>query len=177
MADASYVERKIMNLKIGVFAIVAGLVGAVLFSQSQRPATMPELNGAVGWLNSGPLTAKSLRGKVVLVNFWTYTCINSLRPMPYVKSWAAKYNDAGLVVIGVHTPEFRLSMNVPTSSGPRGLLILVSRSPSTATTTSGSRFMTKRGRRNTSWMAKERFATGTMARANTSRWSASSRDC
>ena len=83
-----------MNLKIGVFAIVAGLVGAVLFSQSQRPAATPELNGAVGWLNSGPLTAKSLRGKVVLVNFWTYTCINSLRPMPYVKSWAAKYNDA-----------------------------------------------------------------------------------
>jgi hypothetical protein len=71
-----------MNLKIGVFAIVAGLVGAVLFSQSQRPAAMPELNGAVGWLNSGPLTAKSLSGKVVLVNFWTYTCINSLRPMP-----------------------------------------------------------------------------------------------
>ena len=53
-----------MNLKIGVFALVAGLVGAVLFSQSQRPATMPELNGAVGWLNSGPLTAKSLRGEI-----------------------------------------------------------------------------------------------------------------
>jgi thiol-disulfide isomerase/thioredoxin len=102
-----------MNLKIGVFAIVAGLVGAVLFSQSQRPAATPELNGAVGWLNSGPLTAKSLRGKVVLVNFWTYTCINSLRPMPYVKSWAAKYNDAGLVVIGVHTPEFSFEHERP----------------------------------------------------------------
>lgn len=102
-----------MNLKIGVFAIVAGLVGAVLFSQSQRPATMPELNGAVGWLNSGPLTARSLRGKVVLVNFWTYTCINSLRPMPYVKSWAAKYKDAGLVVIGVHTPEFSFEHERP----------------------------------------------------------------
>jgi thiol-disulfide isomerase/thioredoxin len=102
-----------MNLKIGVFAIVAGLVGAVLFSQSQRPAAMPELNGAVGWLNSDPLTAKSLRGKVVLVNFWTYTCINSLRPMPYVKSWAAKYKDAGLVVIGVHTPEFSFEHERP----------------------------------------------------------------
>ena len=89
-----------MNLKIGFFAIVAGLVGAVIFSQSQRPGAMPELNGAVAWLNSGPLTAKSLRGKVVLVNFWTYTCINSLRPMPYVKSWAAKHKNAGLVVIG-----------------------------------------------------------------------------
>jgi thiol-disulfide isomerase/thioredoxin len=102
-----------MNLKIGVFAIVAGLVGAVLFSQSQRPTAMPELNGGLGWLNSGPLTAKSLRGKVVLVNFWTYTCINSLRPMPYVKSWAAKYKDAGLVVIGVHTPEFSFEHERP----------------------------------------------------------------
>ena len=102
-----------MNLKIGVFAVVAGLVGAVLFSQSQRPTAMPELNGAVGWLNSGPLTAKSLRGKVVLVNFWTYTCINSLRPMPYVKNWAAKYKDAGLVVIGVHTPEFSFEHERP----------------------------------------------------------------
>lgn len=52
------------------------------------------------------MSSKSLRGKVVLVDFWTYTCINSLRPLPYVKSWAAKYKDAGLVVIGVHTPEF-----------------------------------------------------------------------
>jgi thiol-disulfide isomerase/thioredoxin len=95
-----------MNLKIGVLAIVAGFAGTVLFSQSQRPAGMPDLRGAVGWLNSGALSAKSLRGKVVLVNFWTYTCINSIRPMPYVKSWAAKYKDAGLVVVGVHTPEF-----------------------------------------------------------------------
>jgi len=92
-----------MNLKIGFFAIVAGLVGAVIFSQSKRPGAMPELNGAVAWLNSGPLTAKSLRGKVVLINFWTYTCINSLRPMPYVKGWAAKYKNAGLVVIASST--------------------------------------------------------------------------
>jgi len=68
--------------------------------------SMPELSGAIGWLNSAPLDRKSLRGKVVLVDFWTYTCINSLRPLPYVKSWAKKYKDAGLVVIGVHTPEF-----------------------------------------------------------------------
>jgi thiol-disulfide isomerase/thioredoxin len=67
---------------------------------------MPELEGAIGWLNSPSLQRKSLRGKVVLVDFWTYTCINSLRPLPYVKSWHAKYKDAGLVVVGVHTPEF-----------------------------------------------------------------------
>jgi thiol-disulfide isomerase/thioredoxin len=67
---------------------------------------MPDLGGAVAWLNSAPLNSRSLRGKVVLVNFWTYSCINSLRPLPYVKRWAAKYKDAGLVVIGAHTPEF-----------------------------------------------------------------------
>lgn len=67
---------------------------------------MPDLSGAIAWLNSPPLTAKSLRGKVVLVDFWTYSCINCLRALPYIEGWAAKYKDAGLVVIGVHTPEF-----------------------------------------------------------------------
>lgn len=102
-----------MSIKIAVLAIAAGLVGTLLFSQSQRPASMPDLGGAVGWLNSSPLNAKSLRGKVVLINFWTYTCINSLRPMPYVKSWAAKYKDEGLIVIGVHTPEFSFEHERP----------------------------------------------------------------
>jgi len=72
---------------------------------------MPDLDGAVAWLNSAPLSSKSLRGKVVLVNFWTYSCINSLRELPYMKAWAAKYKDAGLVVIGVHTPEFGFEKN------------------------------------------------------------------
>jgi cytochrome c biogenesis protein CcdA/thiol-disulfide isomerase/thioredoxin len=67
---------------------------------------MPELSGAVGWINSPPLATKSLRGKVVMIDFWTYSCINCLRALPYVEGWAAKYKDAGLVVIGVHTPEF-----------------------------------------------------------------------
>src|ERR1700723_379482 len=66
----------------------------------------PDLSGAVAWLNSPPLRSKSLKGKVVLVDFWTYSCINCLRALPYVEGWAAKYKDAGLVVIGVHTPEF-----------------------------------------------------------------------
>src|SRR6202161_3556789 len=66
----------------------------------------PDLSGAVAWLNSPPLTSKSLKGKVVLIDFWTYSCINCLRALPYVEGWAAKYKDAGLVVIGVHTPEF-----------------------------------------------------------------------
>jgi thiol-disulfide isomerase/thioredoxin len=67
---------------------------------------LPAFGGATGWLNSPPLTPDGLRGKVVLVNFWTYTCINWLRQLPYVRAWAAKYSDQGLVVIGVHTPEF-----------------------------------------------------------------------
>ena len=67
---------------------------------------MPELSGAVAWLNSPPLTRDGLRGKVVVIDFWTYSCINCLRALPYVEGWAAKYKGAGLVVIGVHTPEF-----------------------------------------------------------------------
>jgi thiol-disulfide isomerase/thioredoxin len=67
---------------------------------------LPSLAGASGWLNSSPLTATDLRGKVVLVNFWTYTCINWLRQLPYVRAWAEKYKDHGLVMLGVHTPEF-----------------------------------------------------------------------
>jgi cytochrome c biogenesis protein CcdA/thiol-disulfide isomerase/thioredoxin len=64
------------------------------------------LTGATEWINSAPLTPESLRGKVVLVDFWTYSCINCLRALPYVRAWAEKYKDAGLVVVGVHTPEF-----------------------------------------------------------------------
>jgi thiol-disulfide isomerase/thioredoxin len=67
---------------------------------------LPSLANASDWINSAPLTAQSLRGKVVLVDFWTYSCINCLRTVPYVSAWAEKYKDAGLVVIGVHTPEF-----------------------------------------------------------------------
>lgn len=67
---------------------------------------LPSLVGATTWLNSPPLTVDELRGKVVLINFWTYTCINWLRQLPYVRAWAEKYQEQGLVVIGVHTPEF-----------------------------------------------------------------------
>jgi thiol-disulfide isomerase/thioredoxin len=67
---------------------------------------LPSLGGATGWLNSPPPTTEELRGKVVLVDFWTYTCINWLRTLGYVRAWAEKYEDQGLVLIGVHTPEF-----------------------------------------------------------------------
>lgn len=68
---------------------------------------MAGFNGATTWLNSAPLSPVQLRGKVVLVDFWTYSCINCIRTVPYIRAWAAKYRDQGLVVVGVHTPEFK----------------------------------------------------------------------
>jgi cytochrome c biogenesis protein CcdA/thiol-disulfide isomerase/thioredoxin len=73
---------------------------------------MPSLAGAEEWLNSPPLSLEALKGKVVLVDFWTYSCINCLRSIPYVRAWAEKYKDHGLVVIGVHAPEFAFERNV-----------------------------------------------------------------
>jgi cytochrome c biogenesis protein CcdA/thiol-disulfide isomerase/thioredoxin len=73
---------------------------------------LPPLSGATEWLNTAPLTTEGLRGKVVLIDFWTYSCINCLRAIPYVRAWAEKYKDQGLVVIGVHSPEFAFEKNV-----------------------------------------------------------------
>jgi thiol-disulfide isomerase/thioredoxin len=73
---------------------------------------LTSLGNATEWLNSQPLTAERLLGKVVLIDFWTYTCINWLRTLPYVRAWAEKYKDQGLVVVGVHTPEFPFEHNL-----------------------------------------------------------------
>ena len=73
---------------------------------------LPSLSGATEWLNSQPLSAAGLRGNVVLISFWTYTCINWLRSLPYVRAWAEKYRDQGLIVIGVHTPEFAFEHDI-----------------------------------------------------------------
>jgi len=81
---------------------VASSAATSLFSEG----SLPSLDGATGWLNSQPLKRADLRGKVVLIDFWTYTCINWRRTFPYVRAWDAKYRQHGLVVIGVHTPEF-----------------------------------------------------------------------
>jgi thiol-disulfide isomerase/thioredoxin len=90
-----------------------GLVRSILHHPAgERALELPfegrlaSFEGATAWLNSDPLTPKSLRGRVVVVDFWTYTCVNWLRTLPYVRAWAAKYRDDGLTVIGVHTPEF-----------------------------------------------------------------------
>src|SRR5215211_391867 len=97
---------------IGALGLISGeggnMVQRVTPAAAQSPlgGELMSLGRATAWLNSEPLTAASLRGRVVLVNVWTYTCINWLRTMPYVRAWAEKYKDQGLVVIGVHAPEF-----------------------------------------------------------------------
>jgi thiol-disulfide isomerase/thioredoxin len=73
---------------------------------------LASFDGATAWLNSEPLTPERLRGRVVLVDFWTYTCVNWLRTLPYVRAWASKYEEAGLSVVGVHTPEFGFESNI-----------------------------------------------------------------
>ncbi|WP_308123676.1 thioredoxin family protein [Modestobacter marinus] len=84
------------------------------WAPGRRPTggRMPSLDAATGWLNSPPLTTEGLRGRVVAVDFWTYTCINWLRTVPYVRAWDEAYRDAGLVVLGVHTPEFPFEQDV-----------------------------------------------------------------
>jgi thiol-disulfide isomerase/thioredoxin len=102
-------------------ALADGLSANGSLQQVQAPArrlnlpsegTMPPITGAVEWLNSPPLTAESLRGKVVLVDFWTFGCINCRNALPYVREWHRKYKDQGLVVVGVHTPEFAYEKNI-----------------------------------------------------------------
>ncbi len=91
--------------------------GAMMSAQgasgpSKTEGPLPPLDGATGWLNSKPLTPASLRGKVVVVDFWAYSCINCLRAMPYVNAWYRHYKDAGLVVLGVHSPEFAFEKDI-----------------------------------------------------------------
>jgi len=88
------------------------LLAAVLANPSGAAAQDKRFDGANGWLNSPRPGAAELRGKVVLVDFWTYTCVNWLRTLPYVRAWSEKYKDHGLVVMGAHTPEFEFEKDV-----------------------------------------------------------------
>jgi thiol-disulfide isomerase/thioredoxin len=103
----------IATIGLAVTAATAVVTSAEDSSMVSLPVEgrMPSLRGAVEWLNSRPLTTADLRGKVVLVDFWTYTCVNWTRTLPYLRAWAEKYKDKGLVVIGVHTPEFGFEKN------------------------------------------------------------------
>jgi thiol-disulfide isomerase/thioredoxin len=98
------------SAQFGIVGCANALSGAAILIPAE--ASFPPLGGATGWLNSQPLTPASLRGKVVLVDFWTYACVNWRRTLPYVRAWADKYRDHGLVVIGVHTPEFSFEHNL-----------------------------------------------------------------
>ena len=126
--------NKLLVAAVFGLAIMAPIAGFIEEAHVQQPTTsigfrLPFLHGssdmeiassselaslarADEWLNSPPLTAQALRGKVVLIDFWTYTCINWLRTLPYVRAWADKYRDQGLVVIGVHAPEFAFEKNL-----------------------------------------------------------------
>src|SRR5215831_15336917 len=104
-------------LLAGALAAMTGLLGSQTIAreaQLANPAASqtPLLHGATGWLNSPPLIEGAVRGKVILVDFWTYTCVNWRRTLPYLRAWAEKYQNQGLVVIGVHTPEFSFEKDV-----------------------------------------------------------------
>jgi thiol-disulfide isomerase/thioredoxin len=103
-----------MTSKLKTFALSSAIAACALIATSTAAiaapqvsaAPAPEFTGITQWLNSEPLKLQQLRGKVVLVDFWTYSCINCYNTLPYVKSWNQKYKDQGLTVIGVHTPEY-----------------------------------------------------------------------
>lgn len=100
--------RRCLALTLFAGAAIVHLAPSAAAGPSGLPSlgALPALTGATTWLNSAPLTPAQLRGKVVLVDFWTYSCINCIRTLPHVRAWAEKYRSQGLVVIGVHTPEF-----------------------------------------------------------------------
>jgi thiol-disulfide isomerase/thioredoxin len=116
-------SRGLLSAMLLISAIVASVDAAAQEKDVQPRAPratinlpvegeIPSLAGATEWLNSPPLTAAGLRGKVVLIDVWTYTCVNWLRTLPYVRAWAQKYRNQGLVVIGVHSPEFAFEHDV-----------------------------------------------------------------
>ncbi len=127
MMDPIQISERTRHGRRRLFGLAAGAIAAIRLDKSTaaraQAADMkttslpiegetPSLAGATAWINTSPLTSADLRGKVVLVEFWTYTCINWLRSHAYVRAWAEKYHDHGLVVIGAHTPEFPFEAKV-----------------------------------------------------------------
>src|SRR3954469_5001153 len=112
--DVNNDRRRFLTAAMALVATQRGMIGSAGARSLQLAVEgeLPSLGGATAWLNSPPLTAAGLRGKVVLIDFWTYTCINWLRQLPYVRAWAGKYSGQGLAVVGVHTPEFAFERNV-----------------------------------------------------------------
>jgi thiol-disulfide isomerase/thioredoxin len=118
MAAVPFWRKFLLSIAAAVVAMAicsAAHAQASADDARSRVGTYPlhGLSGATAWINSKPLTARELKGKVVLVDFWDYSCINCIRAIPYVRAWADKYKDSGLVVIGVHTPEFDVEKQLP----------------------------------------------------------------
>lgn len=101
-------------LRAAAMTIAASQFGPTSFAAASlfSEGSLPSFEGATGWLNSQPLKKANLRGKVALINIWTYSCINWRRQLPYVRAWGEKYREHGLVVIGVHSPEFGFEHDV-----------------------------------------------------------------
>ena len=150
----------------------------VPFAVAAAQSTAPDFAGISNWFNSAPLNIADLRGKVVLVDFWTYGCVNCVNTLPHVTELYAKYKDRGLVVVGVHTPEFPFERSAVQRAGRAeaarhhlsGRRRTTIRRPGTPTATSI-------GRRNTSSTRAEKSCSSTTAKASTSRSTAPSRGC
>ncbi|MCH7736865.1 MAG: redoxin domain-containing protein [Chloroflexi bacterium] len=137
--------------KISAVVVAAGiLITAVCWPTGSlgTGSKAPDFQGIADWINSRPLTMEELRGRVVLVDFWTYTCVNCIRTMPYLKDWHAKYASHGLVIVGVHSPEFefeKLTENVTENARDFGLEYPIAQD---------NGFQTWRAYRNRFWPAK-----------------------
>ena len=145
-----------------------------ILADAQRAA--PNFVGISNWLNSGPLTLADLRGKVVLVDFWTYGCINCTRTLPHVTRLYDTYQDRGLVVVGIHTPEFPFEKMATATSRPRSSAMASSiRSRKTTTMRRGTPTTISTGRRSTSSTRTERSSSSMPAKASTMRLNERSR--
>ena len=140
----------------------------VPFTIAAAQGSAPDFTGISNWFNSAPLTLANLRGKVVLVDFWTYGCVNCVNTLPHVTELYAKYRDRGLVVVGVHTPEFafeRSASNVQAALKRHGITYQWRR---TTRRRPGTPMATSTGRRSTSSTRMEKSSSSMMAKASTS---------
>lgn len=145
------------------------LVIVACFPGGQVGGRAPDFHGISNWINSEPLTLAELKGTVVLVDFWTYTCVNCIRTMPHLKEWHAKYAEKGLVIVGVHSPEFefeKLTENVANAAQDFGLDYPIAQDNDFATWRA---YNNQFGLLNISWTKRARSATPILARANITR--------
>lgn len=138
-------RRSIMSIPVIALALIASTLpgrsddassAATTIQMAETKAAAPEFSGLSNWQNSSPLTIADLRGKVVMVNFWTYGCVNCVNTLPHVTKLYAKYKDKGFVIVGVHTPEFpfeRSTSNVQAALKRHGITYPVAQDNNSAT--------------------------------------------